>query len=446
MLLLTTLLTSVFPVIIILYFIYNRGVSEIFNNPVVLTNLFFLIIHVLLPYLQWNHEYFRYSTYEIDTYIYSMLYVSFLNVFYSFVLIFFIKNLRASYSNLTLSKKSLNKIFSVSFFVLLIGSICVYFNIKAILALGVEEYIKDRISLGVGNGVYLLLSHWVYIASILFLYIYLNAKNYTLIRRISALLFLTSFLISIAYYSINSNRNSIFLLLLNLMAVYFSFNNSFKSRMTYRQLKSVFILLFVSFFIVGAFFQLGKLRHSGYEESNQSSNYSLVKALNGAFGNHENIVWLLNNDFEYHYGNTYLAAVTNFVPRSIWPSKPTGAGPILKNEIYPGSYVVGQAGNSSLTTGLYTEVIINFGFLASIFAILFIAGFVSSIYTLLASKAKGIGYLILIFTIVVFSSQFLYAEFLGFLVRYIFSVIPLVLCYFIQSGDLKNEANSTRYG
>ncbi|HHF3130438.1 TPA: hypothetical protein ACPJ1T_000935 [Vibrio diabolicus] len=195
------------------------------------------------------------------------------------------------------------------------------------------------------------------------------------------------------------------------------------------------------------FFQLGKLRQSGFgEDSELADGYNVVRALNGAFGNHENIVWLLSNEFELSYGATYAAALTNFVPRSVWADKPLGAGPILKNTIYPGSYVVGQSGNSSLTTGLHTEALMSFGEVGVFAVVIMMALLVSLYLNFLKRHTKGVGGLILIFSVVVFSSQFLYAEFLGFLVRYVFSIIPLVFCYLIQVGDFKNETNTSRHG
>ncbi|MEZ9877410.1 hypothetical protein AB4349_17490, partial [Vibrio breoganii] len=249
----------------------------------------------------------------------------------------------------------------------------------------------------------------------------------------------------ILYYSINSNRNSIFLLLINLMAVYFSIFNGSRTKLQKKEIKRLLTICTLSLVFLFGFFQLGQIRHS-VKKSVSHSSYGLVNALNGAFGNHENIVWLLDNNFDKQYGYTYLSGITNFIPRSIWPEKPLGAGPILKNEIYPGSYIIGQRGNSSLTTGLYTEVVMNFGFIISNVAIILIAGLISVFLSKLKMFEYGIGRLIVVFSIVVFSSQFLYAEFLGFFVRYIFSVIPLFFCYFLQFGGRINETDITRHG
>ncbi|ANQ25236.1 hypothetical protein BA894_01660 [Vibrio natriegens] len=446
MLLSISLVSLLFSLFWVVWFVYKDGVQEIFTNHIVLTNVFFIVIHILLPFLQWHEAYFRYMNYDYGIYVESVVLVFVLNFVYTLSLIFFKGHSISFEHNFYLSDKNKSRILKLSFLFFLIGSFCAYINIKAIFSIGLDLYIRDRISLGVGNGLTLLLSHWVYVTSLIFYFVFIISKGNKIFRRISFFLFFVSFLFSVFYYSINSNRNSIFILVINLIAIYFYLTGENKSRVTYSQMKKVFFLVVLSIFFIGVFFQLGKLRHSGYGESYAGTGYSLVKALNGAFGNHENITWLVGNNFELSYGGTYLAALTNFVPRSIWPEKPLGAGPILKNTIYPGSYVIGQKGNSSLTTGLYTEVIMNFGFFASCLALIVIAFIISILFRFFKRHSNGVGGLIFIFSVVVFSSQFLYAEFLGFLVRYVFSVIPLIFCYFIQVGEHKNETSTTRYG
>ncbi len=60
------------------------------------------------------------------------------------------------------------------------------------------------------------------------------------------------------------------------------------------------------------------------------------------------------------YGSTYLSALTNFIPRALWPEKLSSGGTILTN------FGLGNASNESLTTaystGAIAEGIINFGY------------------------------------------------------------------------------------
>ncbi|MDA8649867.1 oligosaccharide repeat unit polymerase [Alphaproteobacteria bacterium] len=57
------------------------------------------------------------------------------------------------------------------------------------------------------------------------------------------------------------------------------------------------------------------------------------------------------------WGQTYTTAITNFVPRKIWPNKPDPGGVVFTNEYAPELYDK----YSHYTTGIYPEAIINFG-------------------------------------------------------------------------------------
>src|SRR5690606_17090729 len=87
----------------------------------------------------------------------------------------------------------------------------------------------------------------------------------------------------------------------------------------------------------------------------------LVTSVAGAFGNHELSLWQVDNPHRFLFGETYIAGATVFVPRAMWPDKPVGAGPIIKNRVHPGGYVLGGRGSSSLTTGFLVEAWMNFG-------------------------------------------------------------------------------------
>ena len=67
--------------------------------------------------------------------------------------------------------------------------------------------------------------------------------------------------------------------------------------------------LSLSIFIF-AFYLIGKFRTSSVN-SNQDD-YGFIHSLNGAFGNHENIAWLFENDYGLLLGQTYLASFLNY--------------------------------------------------------------------------------------------------------------------------------------
>ena len=87
-----------------------------------------------------------------------------------------------------------------------------------------------------------------------------------------------------------------------------------------------------------------------------------------------------------HYGMTYLTAVTNFVPRKIWPDKPAPGGVIFTQEYAPGFYDE----YSHFATGLFPEAIMNFGLVGGIFFAYSILIFWIIIFTKLhIEKIKG---------------------------------------------------------
>src|SRR5205823_55181 len=59
-----------------------------------------------------------------------------------------------------------------------------------------------------------------------------------------------------------------------------------------------------------------------------------------------------------HYGSTFLAAVTNLIPRPLWPEKPDSAGLVITKD-YLGNRWLGA---SNLNAGLLAESVMNFGF------------------------------------------------------------------------------------
>ncbi len=411
--------------------IYNLGIARIFNSPIVLSTFFFVLIHLLMPTLQWDVGYFRYSNeYNVHTYIYSMLLVALLHLVFILGLSYFSVDDKPELLHFTLSRVFLKRVLQITCIVFIFGAYNAGKNIYQILSIGYENYITDRISMGVGKGLSLLLAHWTYIACLLFFFIFYHAKHYKWIRRISLLGFISSFTLAAAYYGINSNRNSLFLLLITLMCFGLSFNPKYAGHLTFRQLRKIVLVVIGVLLLFFTLHTLGKVRSEAGNYRTTQESYGLINSLNGAFGNHENIVWLMTHQQQLELGVTYIAGIANFIPRTIWPEKPVGAGPRLKNAIYPGSYVVGKKGNSSLTTGLYTELIMNFGLTGAIIASFFIALMLSIFLIKLKHNSSPIMRLIFLFSVVMFSAQFMYAEFLGFFARYVFSIVPFILLYF----------------
>ena len=427
------------------YKIFKKNyLSDNLSNPLFLFGLFFFIIHMLLPYLQWINGEFRYkSNYDIGVYIYSIFYIflAYLLCFISFQMGFKSKenksrlNLDTRNVSFNLSKKLITIFFRITVVVFFIGLYFAYQVYSLISILGQEDYLRDRIGLGVGSGINMLLPHWIYTSSLIFYFLYsLTKVTHKLQSRYSFIFFLISFSATTIYYITNSNRNSIFILLLNILIIHFVFQKIKVKRLS---LKKFMFLIFAGIIAITLFYEIGKARYGTFYKGDDE--YTLLDNLNGAFGNHENIVWMQESNYsDYFYGETYLAGFTNFIPRSFWPDKPLGAGPRMKNIIYPGSYVVGKDGNSSLTTGLFNELLMNFGVIGMLIGSVFFGFLLKYIYIKIKLSNSMINILILQYTLIVFTSQFVYAEFLGFFSRYIITIIPfLIIKFFYYRKSLK---------
>jgi len=67
---------------------------------------------------------------------------------------------------------------------------------------------------------------------------------------------------------------------------------------------------------------------------------------------------VLNSDIVHlHYGSTFIAALTNVIPRPLWPAKPDSAGLVITKD-YLGNRWLGA---SNLNAGLLAESMMNFG-------------------------------------------------------------------------------------
>jgi len=428
---------SILQVLFCVFFLVNgirKGPSEIFFKPIYLFVAFFALIHFLLPLLQFLNSYFRYQVeYEyssylivsINAFICLALVVISNRIFDYYLIAHNIKNIKISIDFRLVSKA--DQIFL--FLVFAVSSFIIYRNINLILSLGVSEYLKDRIAFSFSSGYLTLIPHWSYVVTVIsFTVLVSGAKKYR--KLIFTIVFFSSLLLTMVYYSLNSNRNSLFVLGASCILVWFCLSK-IKLRKKLFRLGTTIILMGVLFSLIG---QL-RYQYKNIEPVEGGGlSYKVIKTLNSGFGNNENLLWLYENDFDYQLGSNYMAAFLNIIPRSLWPEKPLGAGPALKNMIYPGSYVLGGDKNSSLTTGLITEAVMNFGWLGAYIlsvmcGLVFTLLSVFSLYVRKHSHPYVFASVIIIFF--AFSAQILYSEFMGWFSRFLFSLFPLIVWYFL---------------
>lgn len=393
-------------------------------SPFFWVSIFFLLIHVVTPIWKASTSTFRYQdTYEDWTLIINAIIACVFYTILAFTKRQSIKFADMSYKSRTIYLKNESLVFITACLFAFIGVYSIQ-NITSSINTGsaLDSFLKNRIGHGVGNGLMKSLPNFLISSTIIFQILYLFGSKF---KKLSLILSLCLASYAIWYYNLISSRNSIFLIFILLTSLYF-FYRPLKISFNKNLLKKSAVIFFILLSIAYVFLNITSARYKGdssyFEKRAERVVFYMV---DGAFGGDESVVWMIENEYELQFGLTYVAAITNFIPRSIWPNKLLGGGPILKNEIYPGSYVVGQAGNSSLTTGLITELFLNFSYVGVLLGTL-IWIYIAHFLVKRALSARNIlacsSWLVVS---ILWSTAFLYAEALGFLIRTVFIILPL---------------------
>jgi len=406
---------------------YLHGdLANLFREPIVLMLTAVLIIHGIMPPLQHMLRFFRYELeYSVWSHVYSMLIVL---LFVGIAVLFYgYKRKFSADCLLQLPSISPSGRTYLLLFVLLPASIAAPFFLIRVWTLGYRFFMQDRIFFSDRIGGFgLLMAPWIYIVFIVCAASYFSSQGRDLgMRRWAILLGLVVF----GFFGFVGGRNSIFVGFSAAIGAFLVTTwrpRIALSRMvfsTYGLVVSVLLVLMVI---------MGFLRaHFSEQEYGRKPVEAVVVTLNSAFGNHENVNWLVDNEFQYQYGRTYLAAFVTFYPRAFWAGKPVGAGPVLKNMIVPGSYEVGQSGVSSLTTGLVTESYMNGGVLGVII-VGAVTGLVLRFLAHLRLKCLGPwSVAIYAYTAFTFGFSFVHNEFYGACTRWQIDMLPLFLGWFL---------------
>lgn len=410
----------------------RSGVHAIAVNPVALISLFILMIHVVVPALKYFRDFYRHQPiYEPSSLIFNIVMIM---VGYIIIMVlararrFAVKHNDPATKPHYFARRALK----IGIGIYLFGMFFAIRDLQTITStISLNDFLQDRIAASSERGFQRIFTNFM-VSGIMLTFAALLYQR----RRILSVygLMLISFVIfAYYYYYIISSRNSMLIVTITLASVFFFISPRAPTagRISFRRM-AVYCVLIVG--LIGAVYYTTLARYSSNDSDylRERREEIFMYTLDGAFGNDELSIWLWENDFKLSYGFTYLAAFMVIVPRAIWPEKPTGAGPVLKNTLYPGSYVIGQAGNSSFTTGLFTESRMNFGILGTIlfpiiwfFTILQIHRFIFSARTLASQVAW-------IFLFVLGSTVFVYAEFLGFLIKAGTYMFPLGIAAFLS--------------
>lgn len=428
------------------------GLSAIAVRPIFVFTFFFAVIHFVTPAMKAVEGVYRYQLeYDADVKLMAVT----LNIF---LLLFawilscskqFSPLPRASHlPNVTSMSSAIHIATAIIFFLVgvaiaLLDAYTIYFEI------GYNDFVRDMHAFSDQRSALRIFSNLMILGSSLYLAAIVSREKTTPLM-LSVPAAMVSVIVIYAFF-LNS-RNTVFLTLIIHVIVYFGFSRSLSlSRLRVTKfvvnrstIKQVCLLAAV---IGVALLAMGKLTE--YRYGSFDSDYSTERrervvfyALDGAFGNDENMLWLLQSQsIDYQFGRTYLAAFLNVIPRKIWVDKPVGAGPILINMIRPGSYVPGQEGNNSLTTGLVTEAFMNFGYFGVFVSIVFWAYLASR--AMRAFQATRSVYCRTAFLVasLMFSSAMLYQEFLGFVARVLVMVVPLLFVGALLRGGAYSGCN-----
>lgn len=413
----------------LLVFLFWSSIRKnLFLGLFVATSIF---IHNVYPALQEYIGWYRYQNeYPLNAIVVSNLYYS---LFLSVTLISCSALKKGPHHPIRIvNPNSWNRNFLFLIFASFIGIYAYATQVTKIYASGLDQYFRNRIEYGLGNGLMTSLRNFILsvIAFIALLrpHISLTASRSKRIRILLVLFALIAF--SVVTNTILSSRNTVFLIVVIFMVVTIVSRRQLEKppklslKLSIRYI-SIFLAVAFIFSNMTDFRRVQSGAESKYQDSSVTEEF--IKQLNGAFGNNENMLFMLSNSFEAEKGVTYLAAVTNFIPRSLWPNKPLGAGPRIRNIIYPGSYVVGRRGNSSITTGAVVESFLNFRFIG----VLIIAPLIGLVLQYAHKKSREATTIrtCLFWTItgVFVALALVYSEFLGWFARLLFTLLPLIL-------------------
>jgi oligosaccharide repeat unit polymerase len=419
--------------------LYTRGdIANFLREPVSLTMLALAIIHSFVPLFQFPLGVYRYSMdgYPLTSHVYSVV----LTVVFALTVAaaYSVVGPRQQYQMPAMIPMSSSSKAWLYVFMIVPGLLSAGLFYYIVGALGYENFMRDRITFSsTYGGLWYLISRWLYISAMVAFAGFLASRSKGLLVTSLVLGVLT-----ILYFGFIGSRNAIFVVFMTTMGIYFLAGKSKRfslMRLLVSKYAMIVGVLFVGMVVVG---QL-RLIVSGQERGGRNTFDAIVETVNGAFGNHENVLWLLSNDFDLEYGNTYFAAIVSPVPRMFWPDKPVGSGPVMKNLVDPGSYEVGKSGITSLTTGMLTESYLNGGMIGVI-VVGALTGFLLRLIASLRRYSRGPWYVsIYCYTAVTASLSFAHNEFLGAYLRWLIDVVPMAVGFLLSEINAEEPSEDT---
>lgn len=350
---------------------YAGGFRRNISNPFVLAMTMFCVAYFFIPLLGIWTDAFRYQeAYAMEVHAMYLLCTA-LFFLTSFSVVVLLRG-RARYAQararfLDLYRwTTLRRSDTVVVFALLAvpGGASLLWMLNRVASIGFNTFVNNRIVFNSGLGYQIMPLAWFTVALVVLYGNELVRKARTGLR-VRPLGLAVLFVLCIASALLLGSRSRALwpILYLSLVYLFLQSGTSVSSRRVLR-------MALLGVFLLGLASVLGDVRHqiSGGRALSRVEvelpGSAVARGLLGAFGEYENVLWLLDNQGSYEllWGQTFGAAMVGMVPRRIWPEKPLGGGPHLRNMIHPGSYDLQRgSGLTSYTTGLPAEAIMNFG-------------------------------------------------------------------------------------
>lgn len=304
------------------------------------------------------------------------------------------------------------------------------FQLKLILSEGIQGYLKNRITLQAGGQIYIAPMN-LFAGSLLIYFVNALVRSKFTAERINPAILIPLMLASIVAGLVQGSRMRTLLSVALLALTVFILHARGESS---RKIMLFFIPGILVIFMIGVALQQVRAQFVRNEKAQVAlESDTLVGDTAESFREYENTFWLLEhkNEFETARGMTFLAAATAFIPRSIWPDKPLGGGPFIRNLIKPGTYDFNSGkALTSYTTGIVAEGYINFGDVGFI-----VSGVIFALVLMLVTYFLKFGNSVIPFAawlaLLYRGIDLQRGEFLGGIANAVFFCMPLVIVYWL---------------
>lgn len=423
--------------IVIAFALAKGRMRENFYNPIVLFALSFSFVHFGSPALGLYNENHAYATtYSFDVPLTAYMWF----MIFGFVTVGVYEGLggtrlfernRARLYDFERWQTIRPDMMKVLLVVMLIPAcMALGYQINLIVSEGIQGYLKNRITLQAGGQIFIAPMN-LFAGSLLIYFVNALVRSKFTTEKINPFILIPLMLASITAGLVQGSRMRTLLSVLLLVLTVFILQSKGENS---KRLMLFFIPGLAVIFMAGIALQQVRAQFVRNEKAQVAiESATLAGDTADSFREYENTFWLLEHKdtFETAKGLTFAAAFTSFIPRSIWPEKPLGGGPFIRNLIKPGTYDFNSGKSlTSYTTGIVAEGFINFGEIGFV-----VSGVIFALVLLLVSFFLKFGNSAIPFAawmaLLYRGIDLQRGEFLGGIANTVFFCMPLVIAYWL---------------